>query len=155
MEVCNRLVDIAVDDPHPVEIELGDFFIKKQSELVVVCLGEGQVLEGLDVFVEQTTVTSINGAHAVRRIQSRDENHDGKRQKSDQDFCPDFEVCQETHLGHPSPMPQPTSVISKGVGRSLLRKLGRWKLAELSVWRKPSYFQVLPIRRGRRVFSNP
>ena|SRR6516162_1261818 len=60
-------------------------------------------------------------------------------------------ACQETHLGHPSPMPQPTSVISKGVGRSLLRKLGRWKLAELSVWRKPSYFQLLPIRRGEEL----
>ena len=69
--------------------------------------------EGLDVFVEQTTVTSINGAHAVRRIQSRDENHDGKRQKSDQDFCPDFEVCLPRDPSRPSLPDAPADIRDK------------------------------------------
>jgi len=69
--------------------------------------------EGLDVFVEQTTVTSINGAHAVRRIQSRDENHDGKRQKSDQDFCPDFEVCLPRDPSRPSLPDAPADIGDK------------------------------------------
>jgi len=56
-------------------------------------------MESLDVFVEQSSVMSVDRAHTFGRVQRRNNYHDGQRQESDQDFGTNFQVCKQTHVG--------------------------------------------------------
>src|SRR5215813_12498976 len=134
MKVDHGLLDFPVDHVLSVRIKLRNFFIEIERESVVVCLPEGQVVEDLDIFVEQSAVIRVDRAHAVGGIQHRNNDHDGKRQESYQDFGTNFQVCKQTHGGIPSLMRQPaSSQKERGVAGSLASKLSQQKLRDLSV----------------------
>src|SRR5689334_20130901 len=101
MEFATSLVEFAIDDSHLVLVELSNLFIEKESQAVVVRLGEGDAVEGFDLLVEERSVAGVNGAHPIRRIQHRNDDHNGQRQQSDEHFGTDFEVCQKTQLCNP------------------------------------------------------
>src|SRR5262249_3916311 len=101
MKVNDGLFDFPFNHAHSVGVKLRNLFIKVEPKLVVVRLREGEVMEGLDVFVEQSTVMSVDRAHTVRRIQRCNNDHDGKRQESDKDFGTNFQVCYQTHVDGP------------------------------------------------------
>src|SRR5215470_10085314 len=109
MKVDHGLLDFPVDHVLSVKIKFRNFFIEIEPELVVVCLPESQVVESLDIFVEQSAVMSVDRPHTVGGIQRRNNDHDGERQESYQDFGTNFQVCKQTHSGIPSLMRQPAS----------------------------------------------
>src|ERR1700746_2453517 len=101
MKFGTSLVEFAIDDSHLVPVELSNLFIEKESEAVVVRLGEGDVVKSPDLLVEEGPVATINGAHPVRRIQRGNDHHNRQRRQRDEHLGTDLEVRQKTHLYNP------------------------------------------------------
>src|SRR5579872_3172092 len=101
MKFSSSSLEFAIDDSHLVLVDLSNLFIEKEPEAVVMRLGQGEVVKGPDLLIEQGPVATINGAHLVRRIQCGNDHHNRQRRQGDEHLGADLEVRQKTHLYSP------------------------------------------------------